>query len=295
MRAKVWVAFTALCLLLSSSWLLPVGTSYSSSIEQQSFFYGAVGFVAGLFSHRRLWGRWKRREWRCLQLAGAGVLLLGLPAVLGEWVSGGISDISRAAFFALVPFVVLVVAMGREQEPGVRRFFVPALVGLGGTLLLLPFNFPVSARGRIMLVALLAVIALVGFASESIYRLLRGFAMMEALAVICLSNAAFLALCHFVRLPFAGSWSVASSLISIHSLYSLLELLLLVWLLREMSPVRLAVRYLIVPLLIVIEGVALLHPPLTLRMGAGLLLLVGGSAYILFARGEESDTPLSIR
>jgi drug/metabolite transporter (DMT)-like permease len=86
-----------------------------------------------------------------------------------------------------------------------------------------------------------------------------------------------------------------SSLLSIHSFYNLAELLLLVWLLREMSPVRLAVRYLLVPLFIVLEGFALLHPPLTVRMAAGLLLLVGGAAYLLFSRGGDSDAVLSIR
>jgi len=222
-------------------------------------------------------------------------LLLGLPLVLGEWVRDGISDISRAALFALVPFVVVAVATMRELEPGVRRFFAPALAGFGGALLLLPFSFPASMRGRTMFGVLLLALVLVGFANESIYRLLLGFGMMEALAVVCLSNAAFLAACHCAGLPFAESWNGASSLISIHSLYSLVELLLLVWLLREMSPVRLAARYLVVPLFTVLEGVAILRPAPTVRMGAGLVLLVFGAGCILFSRGGDPDAVLSIR
>ncbi len=295
MRRSIWVAFGALCLLLASSWLLPATTTEASPIAQQGCFYGIVGLAAWILSYRQLWERLKRREWLCLRLAGVSVLLLGLPLVLGEWVRDGISDISRAALFALVPFVVVAVATMRELEAGVRRFFAPALAGFGGALLLLPFSFPASLRGRIMFGVLLAAIVLVGFASESIYRLLLGFGTMEALAVVCLSNAAFLAACHFAGLPFAESWNGASTLISIRSLYSLAELLLLVWLLREMSPVRLAARYLVVPLFTVLEGFAFLRPPPTVRMGAGLVLLVGGAACLLFSRGWDSDAVLSIR
>lgn len=295
MRRRIWIAFGALCVLLSSSWLLPAGDVDASPIAHQGCFYAVVGLAAGMLSYRHLWGRLKRGERLCWQLTGLSVLLLGLPTVLGEWARDGMSDISRAALFALVPFVVVVVAAARELEPGVRRFFVPALIGFGGALLLLPFSFPMSMRGQAMFVALLLVIVLVGFASESIYRLLRGFGMLEALAVICLSNALFLAACHFAGLPFAESWNGVSALISIHSLYSLAELLLLVWLLREMTPVRLAARYLVVPLFTVGEGLAFLRPSPTVRMGSGLVLLVFGVGYILFSRGGDSDAVLSIR
>lgn len=291
MRRSTWLAFFALCLLLSSSWLLPAGAAEESSIAQQGCFYGLVGLVALIFVYRRA-----RLQWHaCLQVAAISVLVLGVPAVLGEWARDGISDINRAALFALVPFVVVMVAAVRESEAGVRRFSIPALIGFGGVLLLLPFSFPTAPRGQIVFGVLLVVVLLVGYASEAIYHLLRGFGTIEALAIVSLANAVFLIACHFVNLPSAESWSGVSSLLSIHSLYNLAELLLLVWLLREMSPVRLAVRYLIVPLFTVFEGFAFFHPPLTLRMGAGLVLLIAGAAYLLSSRGGDSDTVLSIR
>lgn len=293
---RTWVAFFAFCLLLSSSWLLPVAPTEESPIAQQACFYGAIGLLASALSCKRLWSRVKRGDIvGLLRAAVVSIILLGVPAVLGEWASGGISDISRAALFALVPFVVVVVAAARESESGVRRFSVPALIGFGGVLLLLPFSFPTSPRGQVIFGILLLVVALVGFASESIYRLLREFGRIEALAVVALSNALFLIACHFVNLPSAESWSGVASLLSIHSLYNLIELLLLVWLLREMSPVRLAARYLIVPLFTVFEGFAFFHPPLTVRMAAGLLLLVAAAAYLLSPRGWDSDAVLSIR
>lgn len=292
-RRSIWFAFFALCLLLSSSWLLPTGATEESPIAQQACFYGAVGLVALIFAYRRLRTRLQWREY--LRVATMSILLLGMPAVLGDWARIGISDISRAALFALVPFVVVMVAAVRESPPGVRRFSIPALIGFGGVLLLLPFSFPASPRGQIVFGVLLVAVALVGYASEAIYHLLHGFGTIEALAVVSLSNAVFLLACHVVNLPSAETWSGVSSLISIHSLYNLAELLLLVCLLREMSPVRLATRYLIVPLFTVLEGFAFLHPPLTIRMAAGLLLLVAGAAYLLSSRGWDSDAVLSIR
>ena len=141
--------------------------------------------------------------------------------------------------------------------------------------------------------AVLAVVVVVGLASARIYRLLRGVGMMEAFAVVCLSNAMFLAACS----PFSdGNWrDEAASLVSLSSLYYLLELVLLIWLLRKMSPVRLAARYLVVPLLIVLEGLVMLRPDFTLRIEVGLTLLVSGTGYLLLSRRQNSDSVLSIR
>ena len=65
-------------------------------------------------------------EWVLLRLAAVSIMLLGVPAVASEWAQGGVPDVSQSALFALVPFVVVAVAMGREpvagEEFGVRRF-----------------------------------------------------------------------------------------------------------------------------------------------------------------------------
>jgi len=296
-RWTIWTAFAALCVLVSSSWLLPVEADNGpSSIEKQSCFYGVVGLVTLLFARRGLWYRVRQREFEWLRLAGASVMLLGVSDLATEWARAGVPDTSQSALFALAPFVVVAFAMTREpmvgEEPGVRRFFAPALAGFGGVLFLLPFSFPVSMRARMMFGVLLLAVVVVGLASVWIHRLLRGLGMMEALAVVCLSNALFLAACGLLS---GGSWSGASSLTSISSLCYLLELILLVWLLREMSPVRLAVRYLVVPLFAVLEGLVILRPAFTLRMGAGLVLLAGAVGYILLSKSWDSDSVLSIR
>ena len=102
-RWTIWAAFAALCLLVSSSRLLPVVAADSpSSIPQQSCFYGLAGLIALLIAGPRLWNRIKQRELLWLQLAGVSILLLGMPAVVSEWARDGVSDITQAALFTLV-------------------------------------------------------------------------------------------------------------------------------------------------------------------------------------------------
>jgi len=66
-------------------------------------------------------------------------------------------------------------------------------------------------------------------------------------------------------------------------------------LLRGMSPVRFGARYLVVPLVTVVEGYVLLRPELTLRMGFGVALLAGSAAFLLAAPGVDERAGLSLR
>jgi drug/metabolite transporter (DMT)-like permease len=73
------------------------------------------------------------------------------------------------------------------------------------------------------------------------------------------------------------------------------EVVLLAVLLKRMEPVRLAGRFLVVPLLTIVEGFVLLRPGLTLRMGVGAALLAGGAGMMLLLRGPQEDVSLSLR
>ena len=116
--------------------------------------------------------------------------------VVVEYARGSVPAISRSALFALVPVVVVMaVAFGESaerEERGARLFLMPALAGLGGLLLLLPLSFSGSVRGWIMLAVVCGAVILVGLSSVWLYRLLRGFAFADAIAVVGLANAVFL-------------------------------------------------------------------------------------------------------
>jgi hypothetical protein len=112
---------------------------------------------------------------------------------------------------------------------------------------------------------------------------------------VCLSNTVFLLFCSGVRGELVWGWSGLASVVSLSSLVDLAEVVLLVWLLREMVPVRFAARYLVIPLLTLVESYALMRPELTVRVISGVVLLAAGAGMLLFFKDGEEETVLSLR
>jgi drug/metabolite transporter (DMT)-like permease len=298
MRWTLWIAFAALCILSGTSWAIPdAGTDALPALEQQGILFGAIGLVAVLFAGRgiRLRSGWVRRA----RLAGAAVGFFGIPVVVVEYAQGSVPAISRSALYAMVPVVVvLAVASGdvmAGEDRGARRFLVPALAGLGGLLLLLPLGFSGSVRGLVMLAVVCAAVVLAGLASVWLYRLLRGIGYAEAIAFVGLANAVFLLGWSAVHEDVVWRLGGLVSIASLSSLVNVIEVLLIVWLIREMPPVRFAARYLVIPLVTVFESYALIRPELTARMGFGTILLAGGAGTLLFLKAGEEETVLSLR
>jgi drug/metabolite transporter (DMT)-like permease len=298
MRRTLWIAFAALCIVSGTSWAIPREMPDGlPPLEQQAAIFGAIGLLTLPFAGRGAWSLSK--GWRRGWLAAAGVGFFGVPVVVTEYARGSVPATSRSALFAMVPVVVvMVVAVGDtigREERGARRFLVPALVGLGGLLLLLPLGFSGSERGWVMLAVVCAAVLLVGLASVWMYRLLRGVGAAEAFATVGLANAMFLLGWSVVRDDVVWRGSGLASMLSVPSMVDVVEVLLLVWLLREMPPVRFSARYLVIPLVTVLEGYVLVRPEWTVRMGCGTALLAVGAGLLLFLRAGEEETTLSLR
>ena len=298
MRWTLWLAFAALCILSGTSWVVPGGMPNElPPLELQSLLFGGIGLGALLFAGRRLWLHIGSSQW--IRLAAAAGGFFGVPIVVAEYVRGSVPATSRSALFAMVPVVVvLVVASSDESEGGqhgARQLLVPALTGLGGLLLLLPVDFSGSVRGYLMLALVCAVVILAGVASVRLHRLLRGFPLAEAIAIMGLSNAIFLLGWSAVHEDVVRRWGGLGSILSISSLLDLVEVLLIIWLLREMLPTRFASRYLVIPLVTILESYALVRPDWTVRTVFGTLLLAGGAGVLLFGRASEEQTVLSLR
>jgi drug/metabolite transporter (DMT)-like permease len=266
-------------------------------LEQQGIVFGVLGAIALVFAGGRGWSRSRWPEY--VRLGAAAVGFFGAPMVITEYARGSVPAISRSALFALVPVVVVMVvaageAPGREER-GARLFLMPALGGLGGLLLLLPLQFSGSTRGWMMLAVVCAAVVLVGLASVRLYRLLRGFGLADAVAVVGLANAVFLLVWSAVREDVVWRGNGVTSMMSIASLVDVVEVWLMVWLLREMPPARFAARYLVIPLLTVLESFVLTRPEWTVRMVFGTVLLAAGAGALLFWRVAEEETILSLR
>jgi len=60
-------------------------------------------------------------------------------------------------------------------------------------------------------------------------------------------------------------------------------------------PVRFAARYLVIPLLTLLESYVLVRPELTVRMVSGVMLLAAGGGMLVFFKAGEEETMLSLR
>jgi len=297
MRWTLWIAFAALCILSGTFWLIPDSmTSEVPPLERQGLVFGGVGLAAVFFAGRVLRNRIGDLQWVWLAVAAMG--FFGVPIVVAGYVRGSVPAISRSALFAMVPVVVVLVVAASDRAEGessARQLLVPALTGLGGLLLLLPLDLSRSVWGYLMLVLVCAAVVLVGLANVWLYRLLRGFRFAEAIAIAGLSNAIFLLGWSVVREDVVWRWGGLGSIVSISSLVDVLEVMLIVWLLREMQPTRFAARYLVIPLLTILESYVVMRPDWTVRMGFGTLLLAAGAGALLFWKVSDEETVLSLR
>jgi hypothetical protein len=297
-RLVQWIGFAVLCVLAASSWVIPQNSpSVLPSLEEQGILFFLIGFVALLITLRR---GWRRKNvlvsWR---IAVGSLGFFGVPLVVAEYAGSSVPAITRSALFALAPVVVVIVVaagdMAAGEERGARRFLVPALIGAGGLLLLLPLEISGSLRGRLMVGLVGGAVVLVGVTSVWLYRLLREIRWLDGIAVTGLMNGLFLLACSAFLEGMVWRWTDLRSIGSISLLVDGIEVLLIVWLLRGMRPVRFSSRYLVIPLLTVLESFVVERPEVTVRIVCGTILLAAGAGALLFWKAKDEEAVLSLR
>jgi drug/metabolite transporter (DMT)-like permease len=287
-KRTVWIAFSVLCLVSGTYWALPSDGTLPV-LERQALIFGCTGLLALCFvRHSTTFNK-------ALRLSLAGVGFFGVPIAVVEIVRGSVGGTTRSASFALVPVVVVLVLATGDTVSGVRRLLPPALVGLGGLLLLLPLEFSTSIRGQLMLGLLGAAVILAGVCSVWLYRALQDTGLATAIAILGVANAVFLMLTGFLWGEMVWGWSELASAVSLASLVDGVEIAAIVWLLREIPPARLAARYLLIPLVTILESYILMRPQMTARMVFGTMLLAAGAGMLLFLKDVDQDSPLSLR
>lgn len=297
MRRSVWIGFGGFCVLSSVSWLiLPLAESGLPVLEQKFLLHVVTGLGALLFTNRGLWSRIHKLPW--VLTAVGGVLFFGLPAVLIDSAGGGLPTVTNSATFALMPAMVVLFTVNSSEAVNKgegRGLLTPAIAALGGLLLLLPVELPQSIKGWETLVMMFATVTLVAGSGVWMHRLMQSFKIADAFVAVCCANALFLLVWTVGTGSFVWQGRELSATVLTTMLIDLSTMLLALWLLREMSPVRFAARYLVIPLVAVMEGYVVLRPELTVRMVSGTVLLVAGTGWILLFSGSDDEVVLSLR
>jgi drug/metabolite transporter (DMT)-like permease len=123
--------------------------------------------------------------------------------------------------------------------------------------------------------------------------------LVEAVVICSFANALFaFASVLLMNLAAHGgalgslTWSTFGAEAATAILFDLPQMILLLWLMRVVAPVRLAARTLVIPLLTVLEGYALLGPPVTARSLCGGALLIAGAWRLMTVSLREEEPTL---
>ena len=289
MTRRVLAGFALLCVLSGSGWVLDqLAPGVLHGLIRMAVHYGVLALVFGAVSlrdHRKIGRGWKL--W--LKLAIAAVAMFAVPQILFGAAGGHVSGATELLVFLLVPAVVVFVVaqqadgFGGEESP--LRFLAPALAGLFGAVLTLPFDWPPSTVGRLWLVAIVGSAVLAGFAAVRLHAMLQGVGVWRGAAVMF--GASGLAAAAFCWVDWSGNpaGNVGTAIGEVVRLMVVEApfLLLSVWLLREMKPIRFSARVLIMPLVMIVEGYVLERPSIDWTTALGIVLLAGGAVGLLRA------------
>jgi drug/metabolite transporter (DMT)-like permease len=275
----------ALCLLASSTWLIDQQWPITLPLPTRLTLHNLIlAVIIAPFAWRHL-VRNRSQSRPYAQLAIASICLLSLPALLVDIARSSVSSVTVTELFAILPIAVVVLtphlASGSKSPPDTTHLLVPAFIGLAGTLLLLPFALPDSPRRAACQALTLLAVVLSAIAAMWMHRLLAAFTVLEAILLCCLANAAFscswLLISSLVTstplLPPDLAWQTFPPEFAIALLYDLPLLALLLWLMRDLAPTRLSVRFLAVPQFTYIGGYLLFGIGLSLKSIVGVLLL----------------------
>jgi len=291
---KPVAALFLLCLLWALDGLGPdlfpvLRYSQLPAMERQAITYALLAVVAVSYAVTQ------RAKWPAGRTAavwvGIGLLLFATPVLLVAAAQGWVSQLERVAIFSLAP-VFAVVLEPHLGNPELRRSgeLLSALVAVAGALCIFPLNVPGSPGA---VAAVLAIVAAAACAATGNCIAAR-FASSQSNPSLALC-AAFA--CGSAALAFAvagartehAQWHMSQCVTQLVwiALIDLPALLLIFWLLRCMTAVRMTTRYILVPLLIVLAGIALEQPAITTRMVLGTILMAVGAMGLLLAPDDD--------
>ena len=284
--SKVW-PFASLCVLTASRWIAADQWPQTGSTLRSEASSCAIASVALLV----LWLRRKSSErapWNGGQVAWAaftGAALLAMPA-LGAALRGAAGEpFNRTAAMCFVPLVAAI-CYGIRSGSGMRGLGAP-LAGVAGALFLFPLALPVDAAGWSGL--LLPPLA-VGTACGLLIDYVASESAQVLAAIFLAGGAGGLLAIDAVRATF--SHESGTPLLLAATTLDLIIVLCAVLSLQRLGAAHYATRYLIAPIITVLEGMLLLHPGFSLRVCTGLVLMAGAAFALWRERDDDPGTHL---
>lgn len=194
--------------------------------------------------------------------------LFAIPLLLQQ--AAHLSGYTSAALWAIAPVLIVVVCGARST--GLRQeMLITALTGVAGTLLILPFQFPASPSDGFHWLILLTGIASAAVASV----MAPEAAGFRTTGLLCAAVPLWIATVA------RGSVSLSLPELLWIGCIDLPGMLLLLWLLKRMTPEALSTRYLLPMAITILTSWVALHQQMTIRFAGGVVLLLASSAALI--------------
>jgi len=263
------------------------------ALEREAIHLGVLAVVgwllAGVFHSS--WPR-GRQIWDAM-LVGLGMFVV--PALLGEAGKNGIPDLTRVALYSLAPVFAVAFEpyLGRLTESQSRGSLLAALGCVIGTLGVFPLMIPRTWEGAGSFFAIILAVASVAATNCWAVRFISELPLKSGAPVASIagaSAAAILTAASFIGERPVWSHVIVGPEIAWTTSVELPAMLLLFWLLRRMSAVRMTTRFVVAPLIVNVVGLVVLRPSMRLRAGIGILLIAVSAGWLLASRDEENPS-----
>jgi len=290
MTAQRWWPFILLLLVGASRWALSAARpDAASTLTSQTLgcAWATLLAFAFLFPKRNQAAPSpKTTRATTIRWILAGALLFGGPAI-GLILPGASLDSSALTIaLTLTPIIIAIAstALGSESSEGIPGRIWPSLAAIAGLLLLLVQPNLQNLRTDILL---LIVPVLTGLGAVLFYR---DHSPIIPRAATALFGACALFAVALLAGRLAGAHLTVSLLaIACDGIVALLGIATL----SQLGATRWSSQFTWIPLLIIIEGIALVRPKLTAHWFTGLVLLILAGVYLLLPPSDEPTTETS--
>jgi drug/metabolite transporter (DMT)-like permease len=262
-------------------------------LAREALSLALLAVIAALLSLLRK-AEWPsgRQIWDCV-LIGLGLFVV--PALFGDLAKTTIPDLARVALFSLAPVFAVAFEpyLGRLTELQSKGGLLAALGCVIGTVAVFPLAIPRTFEAAGGFLAVIFSVACVAAANCWAVRLVANAPRGTAASIAAIAGgtaALMLGIASVLGERSVWSRSAAQGQLTWSAAIELPSLLLLFWLMRRMSAVRMSTRFIVAPLMVNVVGLILLRPSVNLRSGLGLLLIAISAGWLLCAREEEMET-----